>query len=237
MEFLDIKPCVHEKSERVLLNRGLLSCKYLSLEVNACKEHSNNGDVILIHISTDFVFDGKKNTPYIEDDRPNPLGVYGKTKLDGEKRIRTILEKHIIIRTSWLYSEFGNNFLKTMLSLAKNRNEINVIDDQIGTPTYAKDLAEIIFIFITAKIKKYGIYHYSNEGVASWYDFTKAIFELKKIKTLVKPILTIEYPTPAERPKYSVLNKRKLKKDLNLTIPYWRDSLAKCIIKNSNSEI
>ncbi|UZO81869.1 dTDP-4-dehydrorhamnose reductase [Aquimarina sp. ERC-38] len=195
-----------------------------------CKKH----DTTLIHISTDFVFDGRKQSPYLEDDVTNPLGVYGKTKLNGEKHISTILKKHVIIRTSWLYSQYGNNFLKTMLRLASTRDEISVVNDQIGTPTYAGDLAEIVMLFVTRDIIKYGIYHYSNEGIASWYDFAKTIFDESNIKTLIKPILTIDYPTPAKRPSYSVLNSSKISEELDIKIPHWKTSLKKAVISLSS---
>lgn len=179
----------------------------------------------LIHISTDFVFDGRKTDPYNELDETNPLSVYGESKLKGEKEIIHNLKKHFIIRTSWLYSEHGNNFMKTMLRLSKSKKELRVINDQIGTPTYAGDLAGVVLDIIKTKSEKYGIYHYSNIGVVSWYDFAKMIFQESKINMELKAIKTEDYPTLAERPKYSVLDKTKIENELRIIIPHWRDSL------------
>ena len=184
-------------------------------------------DTTLIHVSTDFVFDGSKNSPYTEDDATNPQGVYGKTKREGELEIIRILKKHFIIRTSWLYSQFNTNFMKTMLRLAQDRDSLSVVNDQIGTPTHAVDLANAIAKVILSSSTNYGIYHYSNEGKASWYDFAKKIFEVNKIEINLKPISTSEFPTPAQRPKYSVLDKSKIKKEFNLLIEEWQDSLKK----------
>ncbi len=192
----------------------------------SCEQHN----AIFIQISTDFVFDGKKSTLYKENDQANPIGVYGLTKLNGEKSASSI-EKHFIIRTSWLYSEHGNNFLKTMLRLGKEREELSVVCDQIGTPTYAGDLATIILKIIAGNNNSFGTYHYSNEGVASWYDFAKAIFEESKINIKLLPINTEGYPTPAERPSYSVMDKSKIKETFKIEIPYWKDSLRKCLEK------
>jgi dTDP-4-dehydrorhamnose reductase len=186
-----------------------------------------NFDTTLIHVSTDFVFDGSKNSPYTEDDATNPQGVYGKTKRKGELEIIRILKKHFIIRTSWLYSQFNTNFMKTMLRLARDRDSLSVVNDQIGTPTHAVDLANAIAKVILSSSTNYGIYHYSNEGKASWYDFAKKIFEVNKIEINLKPISTSEFPTPAQRPKYSVLDKSKIKKEFNLLIEEWQDSLKK----------
>lgn len=185
----------------------------------------------LIHISTDYVFDGKNNRPYIESDPTNPQGVYGQTKRDGENAILAVSpENTIIIRTSWVYSSFGNNFVKTMLRLGKERESLGVIFDQVGTPTYARDLARTILeILPEMNNSKPEIYHYSNEGVASWYDFAKAIFEISGVECLVDPITTDQYPTPATRPHFSLLNKNKIKSEYNINIPYWRDSLANCL--------
>lgn len=186
----------------------------------------NESKTVLIHISTDFVFDGFLNTPYLEDDIARPIGFYGDTKYKGERAIINNLEEHFVIRTSWLYSEFGNNFMKTMLKLGAERDELSVVYDQVGTPTYALDLAKVVLHIIKAHSIEYGVYNYSNEGVASWYDFAKAIFEGYNIDIDLKPILSEAYPTPAERPKFSVLDKTKIKNTFGLQIPHWKDSLA-----------
>ena len=193
----------------------------------------NDHDAILIHVSTDFVFDGEKNEPYTETDVANPISVYGASKLQGEVEIQQALKEYFIIRTSWLYSEYGNNFMKTMLRLAETRDGISVVSDQIGTPTYAGDLAEIIIQIINTKTEKYGIYHYSNEGVASWFEFAKEIFKLAKNKIKVNPIPSIEYLTPAKRPKYSVLDKKKIIDVFKIDIPFWRESLKKVILQGT----
>jgi len=185
--------------------------------------HQNS--TVLIHISTDFVFDGFQNTPYSEEDVARPLGFYGDTKYKGERAIISNLEEHFILRTSWLYSEYANNFMKTMLRLGAERDELSVVYDQVGTPTYALDLASVIVQIIDAHSIEYGIYNYSNEGVASWYDFAKAIFEEAQLEVNLKPILSAEYPTPARRPNYSVLDKTKIKTQFNIDVPHWRDSL------------
>ncbi len=185
----------------------------------------------MIHISTDYVFDGTKHTPYVEDDTPCPNSVYGSTKLAGELGVRKFCKKAMIIRTAWLYSTFGNNFVKTMIRLGKEKEQLGVIFDQIGTPTYARDLAVVIMTAINKGIKP-DVYHFSNEGVISWYDFTKAIHRIAGINTChVKPLHTTEYPTPASRPAYSVLDKTKLKNAYGIEIPYWEESLAECIKK------
>jgi len=193
---------------------------------------AKEGSIRLIHISTDYIFDGTNHKPYTEDDASNPQSIYGKTKLDGEDAIRKINPKGaVIIRTSWVYSGFGNNFVKTMLRLGSEREQLSIIYDQVGTPTYARDLAQMILLIIEEPCKSdsVALYHYSNEGVCSWYDFAKAIFELTDIKCSVKPIRTEEYPTPAKRPNYSLLDKSKIKRDYQITIPYWRDSLKECL--------
>lgn len=214
--------------------------EYLAKVVNTeavkkLAEIAKEREIQLIHISTDYVFDGKNYRPYIESDPTNPQGMYGITKLGGEDAILAIDPANsVIIRTSWLYSSFGSNFVKTMLRLAEERDELGVIFDQIGTPTYAKDLARVILNGIyESKFNSEGceIYHYSNEGVCSWYDFSKAIFELSKISCNVHAIETKDYPTPAKRPYYSVLNKAKIKSKLGISIPYWKDSLIECLSK------
>lgn len=192
---------------------------------------SKENNISLIQFSTDYVFDGKNYKPYSEDDAPNPLNFYGQTKLDGELALKEINPKNfIIIRTSWLYSSFGNNFVKTILKLSKKKDELDIIFDQIGTPTYARDLAKTI-LEILPRIDNIDakIYHYSNEGIASWYDFAKAIFKIKNITTKVNPIETKDYITSAKRPYYSVLNKSKIKEDFGISIPYWGDSLKECL--------
>lgn len=199
-----------------------LGVKYLA---ESCKEHNT----VLIQISTDFVFDGKQSTFYKENDVTQPLGVYGLTKLNGEIAAANSLGEHFIIRTSWLYSEHGNNFLKTMLRLGREKDELGIVSDQIGTPTYAGDLAEIILKLIADRNNSYGIYHYSNEGVASWYDFAKAIFDESNTTVNILPINTKAYPTPAERPSFSVMDKSKIKTTLDIKIPHWNDSLRKCL--------
>ncbi len=185
----------------------------------------------MIQISTDYVFDGTNHTPYVETDPVCPNSVYGSTKLDGEKAVTAACEQSMIIRTAWLYSTFGNNFVKTMIRLGKEKPELGVIFDQIGTPTYARDLAIAIFAAINQGVKP-GLYHFSNEGVISWYDFTKAIHRIAGITTChVRPLHTEEYPTPAARPHYSVLDKTKIKQTYGLEIPYWEESLAECVNK------
>jgi len=185
----------------------------------------------LIHISTDYVFDGKNYKPYNEDDVTNPNGVYGITKLAGEKAMQDINPKNsIIIRTSWVYSSYGANFVKTMLRLGKERDSLGVIFDQVGTPTYARDLARTILEILPKILNtQVEIYHYSDEGVLSWYDFAKEIMRIAKLECTINPIETKEYPTPAKRPHYSLLNKTKIKKDFNIKIAYWKDSLDICL--------
>ena len=190
-----------------------------------CKEL----DTKLIHISTDFVFDGSNNTPYTENQIPSPKGVYGQTKLDGERAIQNVFSNYYIIRTSWVYSQFGNNFMKTMLRLASERTSLSVVNDQIGTPTNAVDLADCLMTIISSQHPtpntQYGIYHFSNEGQCSWYDFAKEIFEINQVNIDLIAIPTSEFPTPAERPKYSVLDKSKIKSTFGITIKNWQESL------------
>jgi len=191
----------------------------------ACKEHG----ATLVHVSTDFIFKGDTPHPLVEDDVAEPISIYGLTKLEGEQDVIKILDQHYIIRTSWLYSEFGNNFVKTMLKLGAERDMLKIIADQVGTPTYGIDLAGCILDIIISNKKEYGVYHYSNEGVTSWYDFAKGIFDLSATNVKVLPIRTSEYPTRATRPAYSVMDKSKIKSTFDIEIPYWRDSLAICI--------
>lgn len=185
----------------------------------------------LVQVSTDYVFDGTNHTPYTEDEATCPNSVYGSTKLEGEKLAMAACANTMIIRTAWLYSTFGNNFVKTMIRLGQEKPELGVIFDQIGTPTYAGDLAAAIMAAINNGIVP-GIYHFSNEGVISWYDFTKAIHRIAGITSChVKPLHTTEYPTPAARPHYSVLDKTKIKQTYGIEIPYWEESLEKCVAK------
>ncbi len=186
-------------------------------------------DLKVVHISTDYVFDGTSHFPLTEDMPTAALGVYGKSKLAGENELLTICPSAVVIRTSWLYSSFGGNFVKTMIKLGTERDALNVIFDQVGTPTYAADLAVAILDVFSADNFVSGIYHYSNEGVCSWYDFTKKIHKLAGVSCIVKPIETKEYPTRTPRPHYSVLNKSKIKTTYGIEIPYWEDSLEKCI--------
>ncbi len=190
----------------------------------------------LVHVSTDYVFDGTGHLPYTETDPVGPASVYGKTKLEGENRALAANQQTIVIRTSWLYSSFGNNFVKTMLRLGHERGLLNVVFDQVGTPTYAADLASVILFIIAATEAKPedfvpGVYHYSNEGVASWYDFAKTIFELSEMNVRVKPVRSDQFPTVAKRPAFSVLDKTKIKTNYCAEIPYWKDSLEICLRK------
>lgn len=190
--------------------------------------------ISLLHISTDYVFAGDSCKPYQETDATCPQGVYGQSKLEGELAMQAINpDRSVIIRTSWVYSRFGNNFVKTMVRLGKERRELSVIYDQVGSPTSAKDLALVLLMIIDSpqlqSQRGTEIYHYSNEGVCSWYDFAIAIFKSAPIRCKVKPIETKDYPTPAKRPHYSLLNKAKIKNTFHLTIPYWRDSLPECL--------
>ena len=207
-------------------------CQKLNAEAPAYLAHAiGQRDGWMIQISTDYVFDGTQHTPYTEDADTCPNSVYGKTKLVGELNVQKLCEKSMIIRTAWLYSTFGNNFVKTMIRLGKEKPELGVIFDQIGTPTYARDLAVAIMTAVNKGIVP-GVYHFSNEGVISWYDFTKAIHRIAGITTCrVRPLHTAEYPTPAKRPHYSVLDKSKIKQTYGIEIPYWEESLRECISK------
>jgi len=208
--------------------------KELAFQVNAeavgvlsavCKEYQTR----FIHISTDYVFDGAATTPYKEDSPVNPQSVYGASKLEGERQALQFNPESIIIRTSWVYSEFGKNFVKTMLKLMSEREELNVVSDQVGSPTYAADLADVILRIISSGKWQPGIYHYSNEGVISWFDFATAIKELSGSNCVVKPIPTSQYPTPAKRPAYSVLDKSKIQLNFDIKLKDWKQSLEKCI--------
>ncbi len=214
-----------DKAESEADKAELLNAKAVRLLSEQCASQN----AILIHISTDYVFDGKNYLPYTEVDMANPMNVYGKTKLLGEQMALSRNPKTIVIRTSWLYSVFGNNFVKTMLRLVGTKPTLSVVADQIGTPTHAEDLAEAILHIICINVPHFGIYHYSNEGVASWYDFAHAIFQIKGLSTQLLPIKTEAYPTPAKRPAYSILDKSKIKHTFEISIPHWRESLEKCL--------
>jgi len=219
-----------------------LADKINHLAVKQLAELAQQHNVKLIHISTDYVFNGTQYRPYIETDNVAPQSVYGETKLKGEQALLAKMPNNaLIIRTSWVYSEYGNNFVKTMLRLGKERDALNVIFDQIGTPTYAHNLAQEIMAIVNSDTFQQAnvnseTYHYSNEGVCSWYDFAKTIFELSNISCNVSPIETKDYPTPATRPHYSLLNKAKIKQSYKLTIPYWKDSLQDCLKKLAEQE-
>ena len=210
------------------------------LAVKQIAEIAKSNNIKLIHISTDFVFDGLTNQPYSESDTTSPLNIYGKSKLAGEYSILSIMKfDAIIIRTSWLYSEYGNNFVTTILKLAEKNSSLNIVSDQIGSPTYAVDLARVILTIVKSEKfiesnKKSQIYHYSNEGVCNWYDFAKEIINISGVKCTIKPIKTEDYPTAAKRPQYSLLSKKKISKEFNLKINYWQDSLKHCIQNLSN---
>jgi dTDP-4-dehydrorhamnose reductase len=227
-----------DKAESEAELAGAINTTAVEILARIAKE---NG-ISLIHISTDYVFDGTNFKPYSETDLTNPQSVYGQTKLDSEQAMLAINPANsIIIRTSWVYSSFGNNFVKTMLRLGRERDELGVIYDQVGTPTFARDLAlAILSIIQHPKLrdqKTTEIYHFSNEGVCSWYDFALTIFELSDIHCHVKPIETLDYPTPAKRPHYSLLNKAKIKSSYDITIPYWKDSLLECLYELKGSKL
>lgn len=192
---------------------------------SVCKKHNAK----FVHISTDYVFDGESTVPYTENDIPNPSNVYGESKLLGEQLCLKEDPSSIIIRTAWVYSSFGNNFVKTMMRLMAERTELNVVEDQVGSPTYAADLAKAIMDIVASGKWESGIYHYSNEGRISWYDFAVAIKKRTGSECAVNPIPTSAYPTPAKRPKYSLLNKDKIKTIYEVQIPGWEESLEKCI--------
>ena len=210
-----------DKAESEFDKATLINVKGAENLAHVCKDQNT----ILLHISTDFVFDGTATKPYTEEDIPNPSGVYGQTKLDGEKAIQAILDNYFIIRTSWVYSEFGNNFMKTMLRLGTERSSLSVVNDQIGTPTNAVDLARVLLEIIKSDKKDFGIYNFSNEGQCSWYDFAKKIFEINKIEIDLQAIPTSAYPTLAKRPCYSVLDKSKIKKVFGVEVENWEESL------------
>jgi dTDP-4-dehydrorhamnose reductase len=222
-----------DKAEADAENAWRTNALGAGLLASACAEHQ----IPLFHLSSDYVYHNDKNTPLLEGDITSPKGIYAKTKLQGEE---LVIKHHpgssMILRTSWVYSSFGSNFVKTMLRLGKERKELGVVFDQIGTPTYARDLARTMLLLIekveTGQLDKSdldGVYNYSNEGVASWYDFASAIFELKGLELRLKAIESRDFPTPAERPGFSVLNKRKIKEQFGLVIPHWRESLRRCL--------
>ncbi|MCY2687804.1 dTDP-4-dehydrorhamnose reductase [Salinimicrobium sp. TH3] len=210
-----------------------LANKTNHLSVRNLAEIARENRLKMIHISTDYVFNGKGYKPYLVDNPTSPLNMYGKTKLEGEKAMLEIDPVNsMIIRTSWVYSSFGNNFVKTMLRLGEQREELNVISDQVGAPTYARDLAEFILKkAVKAENENLEVYHFSNEGVCSWYDFANEIIESAKLNCKLSPIPTSAYPTPAARPHYSLMDLNKLKNTFSYTIPYWKDSLRDCIQK------
>lgn len=205
------------------------------LAVAQLAEIANKQQAKLIHISTDYVFDGESIEPYLESDPTRPINTYGKTKLAGEKAVLNLMSRNaVIIRTSWVYSEYGNNFIHTILKLGKDRDKLSIVDDQVGSPTYAGDLAKVIINilqnekFINTELMTQ-VYHYSNLGECSWYKFTKKIFELSDTKCTIYPITTKQYPTPAKRPMFTVLNKNKIIKKFDINIPKWEDSLGRYI--------
>jgi dTDP-4-dehydrorhamnose reductase len=196
---------------------------------------SKKSKIKLIHISTDYVFNGHKKEPYTEDDKTSPINIYGKTKLAGELAIiSTMPFNSIIIRTGWVYSEFGNNFVKTILNLATKSNTLDIVSDQIGTPTYAYDLANLILQIVGSESfleneKPTSIFHYSNEGKSSWYEFAKEVISISGINCHLNPINTEDYPLPAKRPKYSILSKKKISQEYALSIPHWKNALKDCL--------
>lgn len=199
-------------------------------------EWCDDNDALLIHISTDYVFDGEKSSPYLESDETNPINYYGLTKYNGERRVMREDKNSVVLRTSWVYSEYGKNFVKTMLRLAEERGQVSVVNDQFGSPTYAHDLAEGIFNVIRKYLQNdfdkesvKGIYNFTNQGITNWYEFAKKIFELNKTECTVLPISTIDYPTPAKRPKYSGLNTDKYCEAFECSIPNWDDGLRRCL--------
>jgi len=196
-------------------------------------------NIFLVHVSTDYIYDGKQNRPYRETDNVHPISMYGRTKWKGEVAIMKSLCRAAIIRTSWLYSEYGTNFVKTMFQLGATENELKIVFDQIGTPTYARDLAKAIMQIVNQmeKVKTVEVFHYSNEGIASWYDVAVEIMQQGKRKCKVLPILTQQYPTPAKRPLYAVLDKQKIKQTFDIEIPHWRDSLKQCMVYLGTSHI
>jgi dTDP-4-dehydrorhamnose reductase len=224
-----------DKAEDDESTAALINAKAVENLATVSKEQN----AVLIHVSTDYVFQGDKNTPCREDEPTHPLGIYGKTKLAGEQAILSSGCRYLIFRTAWLYSAFGNNFVKTMLRLTAERDKLNVVFDQVGTPTYAGDLAELIFRIIENRQynQRQGIYHYSNEGVCSWYDFTKEIADLSgHLGCDIQPCHSNEFPSKVKRPTFSVLDKTKVKADFGYAVPYWKDSLKECVYELLNKD-
>ena len=216
-----------DKAESDESTATLINATSVGYLAQAC----NMVDATLIHVSTDYVYNGCACKPYSEDHDTAPVSAYGRSKLAGEKAAFAT-SRSVVIRTSWLYSSFGNNFVKTMLRLGKERETLNVVFDQVGTPTYAADLAQTIMKIVKSAEQnglKTGIFHYSNEGVCSWYDFAREIMQQAELKCVVRPIETKDYPTPATRPHYSVLNKSRIKAEYGVEIPHWKDSLVRCL--------
>lgn len=203
--------------------------------VRVLSDLTEKNGITLVHFSTDFVFDGKKCRPYLESDHTHPLGVYGKSKLQGESYILNHHKHALVFRTSWLYSEWGHNFMNSMLRLGAEREKLGVVFDQVGTPTHCNNLASVVLDILLKKgvEKNFGLYHFSNEGVCSWYDFAVEIMKLANLPCRIEPIRSEAYPTAALRPAYSVLDKSKIKETFDITIPHWRASLEKCFIENS----
>jgi dTDP-4-dehydrorhamnose reductase len=224
-----------DTSEKEKLKAFEVNVKGTTNLAKACAEHN----VKLIHISTDFVFGGKNCIPYHEEDTTSPLSVYGMTKLQSENAALSCNPQSIILRTAWLYSSFGNNFVKTILRVAREKGKLMVVYDQVGTPTYAADLASAIIRVAERAASSennsalWGIYHYSNEGVASWYDFAHAILDITQTTAQITPVLSHEFPTLAERPSFSVLDKGKIKNTFGIKIPHWRESLVKCLSEHN----
>jgi dTDP-4-dehydrorhamnose reductase len=227
--FTAVDKAEQEQDKATLINQ---------IAVQNIRRIAEENDLFIIHVSTDYVFDGTKSTPYNEEDETNPQSVYGMTKLMGERELLGY-SKALTIRTSWLYSSYGHNFVKTILKYGKERESLNVVFDQIGSPTYARELAKAIIQVIdktqqsTANFKS-GIYHFSNEGVCSWYDFALEICEIAGLTCQINPIETKDYPLPAKRPFYSVLNKAKIKQQYSVSIPHWKESLRACMQKIEN---
>jgi dTDP-4-dehydrorhamnose reductase len=218
-----------DKAEQETDKAMLINKEAVAVLAAACKANQ----AYMVHISTDYIFDGSARSPYRETDHSSPTSAYGRSKLAGEMAMLNCLEKGMIIRTSWLYSTFGNNFVKTILKKGAEKGELNVVDDQVGSPTYARDLAVVILQILPSAISRneLQVFHYSNEGHCSWYEFAKTALELAAIPCKVNPVNSDQYPQIAPRPSYSILDKTKIKVQFDITIPYWMDSLADCILK------